>query len=98
MLSLLFSAMLVHGHTAKDMLSSFLVSIPKDTKGSMCDSAIHRGIALCSTLCKIFDNVVLNEYRHELSSSSLQFAVKESHSTILCIAVIIKRCHRALCK
>ena len=38
MLRLLFNAMIVHGYTAKDLLHSTIVSIPKNMRSSLCSS------------------------------------------------------------
>lgn len=87
-MSLLFSAMLVHGYNPNDMLSSVIVSIPKDAKESLCNSSNYRGIALCSTLSKILDYIILKKYKNELSSSNMQYAFKERHSTVMCCMVL----------
>lgn len=87
-ISLLFSSMLIHGCNANDMLSSVIVSILKDVHGSMSDSSNYRGIALCSTLSKLLDYIVLSKYKNELSSSDLQYAFKEGHSTSMCSVVL----------
>ena len=45
-LSILMSSMLVHGYNAADLLSSTIISIPKDARGDMSRSDNYRGIAL----------------------------------------------------
>ena len=49
------SSMLVHGYNAADLLSSTIISIPKDARGDMSRSDNYRGIALCNSICKLFD-------------------------------------------
>ena len=85
---MLINAMLVHGYMPGDMLSSVLVSIPKDPKGSLTSSANYRAIALFSTLGKIVDMLISNRYRKQLMTSNAQFAFKKCHSTSMCTAVV----------
>ena len=86
-LSMLMNGMLVHGKNADDLLKSTLVSIPKDVRGSLSDSDNYRGIALCSAICKIVDYAIIYKYGSELHTSSLQFAYKQDHSTIMCTSI-----------
>ncbi len=45
-LSILMSSMLVHGYNAADLLSSTIISIPKDVRGDMSRTTITGGIGL----------------------------------------------------
>ena len=45
-LSILMSSMLVHGYNAADLLSSTLISIPKNARGDLKLSENNRGIAV----------------------------------------------------
>ena len=56
-LSILMSSMLVHGYNAADLLSSTLISIPKNARGDLKLSENYRGIALCSSICKLIDTM-----------------------------------------
>ena len=47
----------------------------------------YRGIALCSAICKIVDYAIIYKYVSELHTSSLQFAYKQEHSTIMCTSI-----------
>ncbi len=47
MISVLFNVMIMHGHSAQDLLYSTIVSIPKNKRASLCCSDNYRGIALC---------------------------------------------------
>ena len=49
-LSILMSSMLVHRYNAADLLSSIIISIPKDARGDMSRSDNYRGIALCNCI------------------------------------------------
>ena len=84
MLTLLFNAMLIHGYTAENLLSSTLVSIPKSMRASLTSSDNYRGIALCSSIIKVLDILYLCKFSKELSSSNLQYAYKEKHGSTLC--------------
>ena len=90
MICILFSVMFSHGHTATDLLYSTIVSIPKNLRGSLCSSDNYRGIALCCSLCKVLDLVILDMYGQYLYTSQLQFGFKQGHSTTLCTAVYLE--------
>ncbi len=81
MFSLLFNCMSVHGHTANDLLYSNIVSIPKNLRASLSSSDNYRDIALCCSLCKVLDLVILEQYGQYLNTSDLQFGFKQGHST-----------------
>jgi len=80
-ISLLFSAMLVHGYAAGDMSSCTLISIPKGKNAYVTDSGNYRGIALSSVFGKVFDLIFLNKFRDCLLTSTQQFGFKAKHST-----------------
>ena len=54
-LSLLYTAILYHGFLPDNLLTSVVVPIPKNVKGNMGSSDNYRGIALCSSITKLFD-------------------------------------------
>ena len=80
--------MLVHGYNATDVLSSTIISIPKDARGDMSRSDNYRGIALCN-ICKLFDIILMKKYRDVLCTSDQHFAFKANHSTTLCTGILI---------
>lgn len=86
-LSLLFNCMLCHGHTPPQLLSSTFVSIPKNSRGSLCDSNNYRSIALCSSISKLLDLIVIDKWRDRLVTSDLQFGFRRGHSTVMCTAM-----------
>ena len=90
MLTLLINSMVIHGHWPPELLNSTIVSIPKDNRGSLSNSENYRGIALSNCICKIIDTVLLNKYSPFLATSSLQFAFKKHHSTVLCTAILLE--------
>ena len=72
-LSLFFRTMIVHGYNPSDLLISTIISIPKDLKGSLSKSDHYRGISLVSSICKLFDYVIINLYDKQLKTSDMQF-------------------------
>ena len=45
-LSLLFRSIIIHGFTPNELLTSTIISIPKDNHAWLCDIENYRGIAL----------------------------------------------------
>ena len=76
-ISQMMTAMFVHGVQPDDLLKASIVSIPKNLNKSLSDSSNYRGIALCSSLSKIVDLVILRRNSAALWTSDLQFAFKE---------------------
>ena len=44
----------------------------------------YRGITLCSTLSKVFDNIIIQRYSDKLMSSDMQFSFKAEHPIVMC--------------
>ena len=86
--TLLINVMLVHGYMPNDMLASVLVSIPKDARGSLTNSANYRAIALYSSMGKIVDMLISDRYSNQRMTSNAQFAFKKCHSTSMCTALV----------
>ena len=89
-LSILMASMLVHGYNAADLLSSTIISIPKDARGDMSRSDNYRGIALCNSICKLFDIILMKKCSDVLCTSDQQFAFKANHSTTLCTGILME--------
>ena len=83
-LALLLTSMITHGYQPQQLLLVTVTSIPKDNRGSLCDSSNYRGITLCSSISKVFDIIMLHRYGHLLNTSEMQFAYKIGHSTSMC--------------
>ncbi len=83
-LSLLATMMMVHGFNAESLLVGTIVSLPKDTRGNICDSNNYRGICLCSAINKLIELCMINRHSEELSTHGLQFSFKSEHSTTMC--------------
>ena len=83
-LAVLLSTMLTHGHYADELLTSTIVSLPKDPQADICSSDNYRGITLCSSINKVLDWIILLKYSDCFRTSHLQFAYKKQHSTVMC--------------
>jgi hypothetical protein len=87
-LAALFTAMTKHGHQPAALLSASIISIPKDFSKSLCDSSNYRGIALCSSIAKVFDLIFLARNKASLKTDDLQFAFKQNMGTAMCTLVL----------
>ena len=90
LISLLFSAMLIHGIAPSGLLLSMLVPIPKNKRGNCCNSDNYRQIAISSILGKLFDIIVLEEQEDSLCTDILQFGFKKQSSTVLCTSMLLE--------
>ncbi len=80
-LSMLATAMTVHGYNVDDLLIGTMISLPKDHKA---DSNNYRGICLCSCINKLLERCMIHRYGDTLNTSSLQFSFKCGHSISMC--------------
>jgi hypothetical protein len=87
-LSMMFTALIVHGSITDDLSSSTVLPIPKGKYLNYSDSANYRGIALSSIVGKVLDAYVLNQYDSILTSSNLQFGFKTGYSTSICTMIL----------
>ena len=84
----LMTAMFIHGVQPEELLKASIVSIPKNYSKSLSDSTNYRGIALCNSLSKVVDLIILDRNRSALWTSDLQFAFKEGMSTSMCTLLL----------
>lgn len=84
----IFTSMYIHGHQAAPLLNATIISIPKDQSKSLADDNNYRGIALCSSIAKVFDLLFLERNSECLKTSNLQFAFKEKFSTSMCTLAV----------
>jgi Reverse transcriptase (RNA-dependent DNA polymerase) len=87
-ISLLLTALTVHGCITDDLSVSTVLPIPKGKNLNYSDSTNYRGIALCSIFGNIFDAYVLTRYDSLLASSNLQFGFKVGFSTSMCSMIL----------
>ena len=93
LLSLLFNAMIVHGHYPTELLKSTIVSIPKDNTASLSNSDNYRGISLFNSIHKLFDYVIIDICGDSLSTSDMQYGYKNNHSTTMCTVILKEVIH-----
>jgi len=74
-LALFFNAMILHGVSPSNMLLT-LVPIPKNRKKSLNDNNNYRAIALGSIVCKVIDNIILENHKYVWRSSGIQYVFK----------------------
>ena len=75
-LSLVFSALRIHGHVPSDILVSRLIPIPKGMNTNITDSANYHAIALIalsSVFAKVFDVIFLQKFSGQLCTSEMQY-------------------------
>ena len=82
MISLLFTAILIHGFCPLPMLYGTMTPLPKINGTTQSDN--FRAITLCSTLSKLFDIIILEKCKELMKTSNLQFGFKEDSSTTAC--------------
>lgn len=80
-LSLLFTFMLTHSYSHDHFNVVILSPLVKDKRKNVCDSDNYRALALNTTICKIFDYIILDYFEEVFDSSQYQFAYKKNHST-----------------
>ena len=85
-LAIYFSALLSHGHTSEMLLLGTMCPIPKSNVLNNSDK--YRAIALCSSIAKLFDLLVIDTQRLSLESDPLQFGFKSERSTTLCTLML----------
>ena len=90
LITALFNAMIVHGVSPSEMLSSVMLPIVKNKRVQSSNSDNFRAVCLQSVLCKLLDLIVLAREKHALITSELQFGFKAKHSTALATAVLMQ--------
>ena len=79
---------MVHGYVPVSINRSEIISIPEDKRASLRDSTNYRGTTLCNAIAKVLDIYLLHRYNEYFYTSDMQYAFKESHSTVMCTAVL----------
>ena len=70
-ISSMMNSMLSHGYCPTVFLESYIISIPKNNKGSLTTSNNYRGISLCNALTKVLDLIIIDKHHYLLNSSHL---------------------------
>jgi hypothetical protein len=88
-ISVLFNAMMKHTCSPKHLPVLRLYQYQR-TIGplSLSDSKDYRGITLCNAMCKLYDLIVLSNFKSSLTTTDNQFGFKPKLSTVMCTAVL----------
>ena len=87
-LSLLFTAMLTHGHMPSDLMKTAIVPILKNRQGDTSDKNNYRPIAIVTAMSKILELCIMKLIETHLVTSDNQFGFKRQHGTDLCIFTV----------
>ena len=85
LLSILMSAVLIHGHVPRSAIISVLVPIIKNTNKRIIDKDNHMPICLSNVFTKIIEKVLLCRMHGWLLTTSNQFGFKHKHGTDMCV-------------
>ena len=88
LLSLVFNAMIIHGHLPSSFMDSIIVPLVKDKKGDITSVDNYRPLAITCVTSKIFEIILLERYSALLSTTDNQFGFKPKHSTEMCTFVL----------
>ena len=70
-IAMLLNALVIHGCTPDDLVTSTIIPIPKGRGVNITDSANYRGIALSSIYGKILDQIILSKFSDKLVSNHI---------------------------
>ena len=87
-LSLLFTAILTHGHMPSDLMKTAIVPILKNRQGDTSDKNNYRPIAIVTAMSKILELCIMKLIESHLVTSDNQFGFKRQHGTDLCIFTV----------
>ena len=85
LLSLCFSAFVVHGFLPNPMMTVLLVPVLKDKAGKVGSSTNYRPIALANILSKVVERIFLTRIQKFITATDNQFGFKANHGTDMCI-------------
>ena len=85
LLSILMSAVLIHGHVPRSAMRSVLVPIIKNKNKRITDKDNYRPIRLSNVFTKVIEKVLLCRMQGWLSTTSNLFGFKHKHGTDICV-------------
>jgi hypothetical protein len=91
-----YNALYIHSYLPDLFLNASIVSIPKDYRKSLTDESNYRGIALCSSLSKVLEIIMLLRNHDPCKTNPNQFAFKQHYSTSMCSYVLKEIVHHYL--
>ena len=68
-LYILFNSMLGNCYYPTELLTSTIISIPKDRTASLSNSDNYRGISIFNSICKMYDYVIIELCKDSFSTS-----------------------------
>ncbi len=84
-LSCLFNGMITHGYLPTQFMDTTIITLVKDKKGLLCDKDNYRPIAITSAISKLFELIVLDQYKDNLKCTPHQFGFMKGQSTDMCV-------------
>ena len=87
-LSMFFSALLVHGFLPSKMIRTILVPVMKNKCGKLSSKSNFRPIGLSSVFSKLFEYILVARMESYLVTTDNQFGFKQNHATDMCIFVL----------
>ena len=84
LLSILMSAVLIHGHVPRSAIRSVLVPIIKNKNKRITDKDNYGPIYLSNVFTKVIEKVLLYRMQGWLLTTSNQFGFKHKHGTDMC--------------
>ena len=88
LLSILMSAILIHGRVPSTMLKSVMIPIVKNKNKHITDKENYRPICLANVFTKVIENVLLSRLQNWLSTTCSQFGFKAKHGTEMCVFIL----------
>ena len=85
LLSLCFTASIIHGKLPEALMKVVLVPVIKNKAGSISSMNNYRPVALASVISKVYEIVLLNKLKPFLSTHDNQFGYKKGLGTDHCI-------------
>ena len=82
LLSILMSAILIHGRVSSAMLKSVMIPIVKNKNKHITDKENYRPICLANVFTKVIENVLLSRLQNWLSTTCSQFGFKAKHGNV----------------
>ena len=90
LLSILMSAVLVHGYVPKSILKSVIVPIIKNKNKRISDKNNYRPICISNVFTKVVEKVLYSRMEDYLQSTNNQVGFKRKHGTEMCVFVLKK--------
>ena len=90
MLAFLFTIMIRHGFTCNVFNIVALIPIPKNKRKSLADSENYRAIAPNSSLAKVLDYIIIQQFPDVFVTDVQQFAYKAGFSTTMCTFMVLE--------